>query len=140
VANQSGPKSIQAKREYTGSKVRTRREARLELLHPDSTGRFLDLVRHQLLEVRAAFGAAYRVELPGGIMGAIKMQDIESIEQPIRTRKADMVIPLLELPAEDVAVMEEVKTSEPITILAEDTSHWYVRTLSGKSGWIEVLP
>ncbi len=140
VTNQSGPKNIRAKREYTGSKVRTRRDARLELLHPDSGGRFLNLARHQLLEVRAAFGDAYRVELPGGIMGAIKMEDIESIEQPIRTRKADMVIPLLELPAEDVAVMEEVKTSEPITILAEDTSHWYVRTLSGKSGWIEVLP
>lgn len=139
VAGQPEAKRIRANRDHLGTKVRTLRKTELAVVNQDSTDIRISLDQYQLLEVRAVFEGSYRVELPGGLAGVIRMSDVESIDHPIRTSNPGKIVSLLEMPSNDVVVVDETEIEEELTVHGRDTTHWYVRTASGKNGWVEAL-
>ncbi|MCB0669631.1 MAG: M23 family metallopeptidase [Saprospiraceae bacterium] len=136
----TSPKRIRSEISWVGTKIRTRRNVQMRIENPGPNDVGLELPQYQLMEVKAAMASSYRVRLPNGEIGVLKMSDVETIEKPIRTGKMPEKPVLLAVPGDLVATIKQLDEEDKVSVLAKDMEHWFVRTAEGKNGWIEAMP
>ena len=136
----SKPEKIRADVDLVGHQVRTKRSALMTAVDHSIEPVNISLDRFQVMEIEAVYASHYRVRLPNGRKGQIHRRDIELISQPLSHAHLPDKLVLIDQPGADYAIIENLDKTEEVSVLGKDTSHWYVRTSSGQSGWIEAAP
>lgn len=141
VADESPePRKIRSDLSLVGKKIRAKRSIRLVTSDRLVSDTVIELEQYQLMEVQAAVASGFRVKLPNGQKGFVAMNEVESIDRPIRTNNLPKKPLLLPVPGEQIVTIEQLETNEQLEVLARDMQHWFVRTDKGSDGWIEALP
>lgn len=88
-----------------------------------------------LLQLQAATGAWYKVNLPDGREGFVAGNAINSIATPLRTYRSDTLLDLLDKPDSLAASKAVIAKEKAIQVLGLFNDYYYVKS-DNKEGWI----
>ena len=121
---------------WLGEWVRTTQETTLRL-SPEKGSSILDtLDQHAPMQVLALNRGSYRVQLPDGASGYLRITNLELLEQEIDVQRLPESIALLETPGQTSVRKARIEQGEIFTVLGRYDQFLYGTTREGVSGWV----
>ncbi len=95
-----------------------------------------ELDRHTPLRVLAGSGSFFRARLPDGTAGYVAARLTEPVEAPVARETVQAARAVLTAPTDDSAVLARLDRGTEVPVIGRFGDYLYVRTASGRSGWL----
>ncbi len=95
-----------------------------------------ELPRQQPLTILGGTAYWLRVALPGGQVGYIASQSVESIQKPLIVNQLPAATLLLDEAHPRAAIIRTLPVGSSVAVLAQMPNFWLVKTTTGQVGWL----
>ncbi len=96
------------------------------------------LERDDVVRVRAASAAFYRVELPDGDTGYVSVRQVRPADEPLASTSVAAAVDLRDRPLDDAPVIETLSANTTVDVLGRFGGYQLVRLPDARTGWLMV--